>query len=206
MVLLAVFWFVRYRRTVNSAQSQTVPLQNSQNQDTRTQNPQLNTQRSGFDNPLYREPLLQNQPQQTSTGAFQSRYPPSHPLALQGGTQGTPNQGPVIQNPTMHSQQQGNSNQGLHTYPPPCYDYQGNQPVMTLSPSSPPFNEVQHSHNQLHDPVYHTHESQDVGQDAGRKGMDSQQMYPLDTSHQGNEHVHNPPYNPQFQSGYPGNP
>ena len=206
VMVLAVFWFVRYRRTANSAQSRTVPLQNSQNQDTRTQNPQLNTQRSGFDNPLYREPLLQNQPQQTSIGAFQSRYPPSHPPALQGGTQGTPNQGPVIQNPTMHSQQQGNSNQGLHTYPPPCYDYQGNQPVMTLSPSSPPFNEVQHSHNQLHDPVYHTHESQDVGQDAVGKGMDSQQMYPLDTSHQGNEHVHNPPYNPQFQSGYPGNP
>ena len=188
VIVLAVYCYTKRKRQANST-PETVLSQNTQTQETRTQNQQSNTQLSGFNYPL------QNQPQHINSGVTQLPYPPSHPPGHQGGTQGTPNHGPIFQNPRMYPPPESGS-QVFPTEPPPSYDYQGNQPAMTSYPTSVSSNEAHHDHNQLHDAT----------QCAGDKNINAQQMYPLNTSHQSNEHLHNPPYNPQYQLGYPENP
>ena len=171
-LLLSVFWHVKKKPQVNTIHAGTMPLQNI-HQGAEIQN-QPNTQFSHLNNPTAFETQLQ---QCNNSVARQSH----NPQRFHNAARGTPNQDPLFQNPTKNPQNvQGNENHGFHMNPSPNYDDQGHHTAMSSFPAQ--------SNNEV---------TLEATKDTQYQDRSGQKM--KNAPHQGNDYVHNPLYNPQYQ-------
>ena len=172
-IFLDVFFYMRRKRRANTTQAGTLSPDSTQYQARAEVLNQPNAQSYHLNNPTY-------QPGQTNNVPLQPHS--YYPKRFKNDAYDSSKQTPVLQ-----SQNQATLLQ---------QDNQGCQSVMSSEPTQLN-NEVHHYGNEMHDPVYHTLESQDAPEDTQNGG---QQAYQLNVPYQSNNYPHNPPYNPQFEA------